>query len=103
MIAVVDNSPVSHESIVAFCRRWKVSRFSLFGSILTDSYSPQSDIDVLITLCEDAGLSLWDWIEMRDELQQLFGRPVDLIEESGLRNPFRRYEILRTRKVIYAG
>ena len=103
MSAVVDHSPVSHESIAAFCRRWKVSRFSLFASILTNDFTPRSDVDVLVTLRDDAGLSLWDWIEMRDELEQLFGRRVDLIDESGLRNPFRRHEILRTRKVIFAG
>lgn len=64
---------------------------------------PESDVDVLISFEEEAPWSLWDLIAMRDELTSLFGRPVDLVELEGLRNPFRRERILKTRKVIYVG
>ncbi len=47
--------------------------------------------------------SLWDFTTMRDELSALVGRPVDLVEREGLRNPFRRHKILETREVIYDG
>ena len=94
--------PIPHERIAAFCERWQVREFALFGSILRDDFGPESDVDVLVTLSDDAALSLWDWTEMIDELRELFGRDVDLVERSGLRNPFRRREILRTMEVVHA-
>jgi hypothetical protein len=45
---------------------------------------------------------MWDILDMREELQQLFGREVDLVEKDALRNPFRRHEILKEHKVLYA-
>ena len=85
----------------AFCRKWEVRELSLFGSVLRDDFGPDSDIDVLVSFAEDAPWSLWDFTTMRDELSALLGRPVDLVEREGLRNPFRRHRILKTRKVVY--
>ncbi len=93
---------VEPEGIAAFCRKWKVREFSLFGSVLRDDFRPDSDVDVLIELEPDHGLSLFDVVDMEDELRTLFGRRVDLVMKGGLRNPFRRHEILRTRQVIHA-
>ncbi len=85
-----------------FCRRWKVAEFSIFGSALREDFSPKSDIDVLISFEPDIPWSLFDWVDMIEELQGILGREVDLVEKSGLRNPFRRREILNNRQVIYA-
>jgi predicted nucleotidyltransferase len=101
-VTALDRVATSPIDISAFCRRWRIRRFSLFGSVLGQDFSPSSDVDVLVALRDDAGWSLWDWAEMKEELQTLFKRDVDLVEESGLRNPFRRREIMRTRQVIYA-
>ena len=90
-------------SLEAFCRKWKVEELSLFGSVLRDDFSPESDVDVLVSFADDAPWSLWDLTEMRDELIAMVGHPVDLVEREGLRNPFRRHAILGTRKVIYDG
>ena len=77
---------------------------SLFGSVLRDDFDPvRSDVDVLVSFDPDATWSLWDLTEMRDELVAMVGRPVDLVEREGLRNPFRRDKIMQTRKVIYVG
>jgi uncharacterized protein len=94
--------PISSQQIKAFCSRWKVRELSLFGSVLRDDFGPDSDLDVLVSFEVDAPWSLWDLLDMRDELKSLAGRPIDLIEKEGLRNPFRRHEILSTRQVIYA-
>ena len=83
------------------CRRWQVRELSLFGSVLREDFGPQSDIDVLVSFTDDAPWSLWDLTRFQDELSVLFGRPVDLIEREGLRNPFRRSAILSTRRVVY--
>ncbi len=88
--------------IEAFCRKWQVKEFSLFGSVLRDDFRPDSDVDVLLVFEEDAGWDLWDIVDMHDELKNLFGRDVDLVEKRALRNPFRRHEILNHHEVIYA-
>ena len=90
------------EQIEDFCRRWKIAEFSIFGSALREDFSPKSDVDVLISFEPDIPWSLFDWVDMIEELQGILGREVDLVEKSGLRNPFRRREILHNREVIYA-
>jgi hypothetical protein len=70
--------------------------------VLRDDFRPESDVDVLVTFEADARWSLFDLVDMQDELKELFGRRVDVVEKKGLRNPFQRYEILRTMQVMYA-
>ena len=93
---------VDRERIATFCRKWKIQEFSLFGSVLRQDFGPDSDVDVLVSLADDADWSLYDWAEMIEELKAIFGRDVELVEKSGLRNPFRRQAILTTKQVIYA-
>lgn len=93
---------ISEHRLTEFCQKWKVKELSLFGSVLRDDFSPDSDIDVLVTFLPDAPWSMWDLMDMREQLQLLFGRAVDLVEKDALRNPFRRHEILQNHKVVYA-
>jgi predicted nucleotidyltransferase len=93
---------IPRAKIEDFCRRWKIAEFSFFGSILREDFSPKSDVDVLISFEPDIPWSLFDWVDMIEELREILGREVDLVEKSGLRNPFRRREILNSRQVIYA-
>jgi uncharacterized protein len=86
----------------AFCRRWKVRELSLFGSILTSDFRPDSDVDVLLSFSPDAPWSLFDMPALTDELKLLFGRDVDVMEKEALRNPFRRRHILANRRILYA-
>ena len=90
------------EAIRQFCTRWKVREFSLFGSVLGVDFGPDSDVDVLVTFASDAHCSAFDLVDMEEELEGIFGRPVDLVEAAGLRNPFRRKAILESRQVIHA-
>ena len=90
------------EKIRDFCRKRKVKEFSLFGSVLRGDFGPDSDVDVLVVMAEDAGWDLFDWVDMIEELKGIYGRPVDLVEKSAITNPFRRRHILQNRKVIYA-
>ena len=93
---------LDRERIAGFCRKWRVKELAVFGSALRDDFAPDSDVDVLVELAPDHGLSLYDWVDMIEELQVIFGRKVDLVAKGGLKNPFRRREILRTAEVIYA-
>ncbi len=90
------------DEIQDFCHRWKITEFALFGSVLREDFRKTSDIDVLVTFAPDAEHSLFDLGAMQQELEAMFGRPVDLVEKAGLRNPFRSQAILRNREVIYA-
>jgi predicted nucleotidyltransferase len=90
------------KQIEGFCRRWKIKEFSLFGSVLREDFRPDSDVDVLVTFEPDGGITFDNRVEMLDELAEIFGREVDLVEKNAVRNPFRRHEILTTREVVYA-
>ena len=92
---------IPEQALAAFCRRWRICELSLFGSVLREDFAPTSDVDVLVSFDADAPWSLWDLTTMQDELCALLKRPVDLVEREGLRNPFRRERILKTRKVVY--
>jgi len=94
--------PLPLAAIEALCRKWKVRELALFGSVLREDFSSVSDVDVLVTFDPDAPWSAWDLIEMREELQSLLGRNIDLVEKNAIRNPFRRREILRSHQVVYA-
>ena len=98
--------PIDYEKIVRFCQRWKIIEFALFGSVLRDDFRPESsDVDVLISFAPDAHWTLFDWVEMEEDAQQLFPRKVDLISRRGIersQNYLRRQTILNSTQVIYA-
>ena len=96
------NVEVPVERIEAFCRKWKIREFALFGSVLRDDFRPDSDVDVLVTFAEGARHSLFDLVEMREELTEVFGREVDLVQKDLIENPFRRRHILAHHEVVYA-
>ena len=93
---------IPHEIVEEFCRRWQITELALFGSVLTDEFGPDRDIDVLVTFSDEEGWSLFDLVAMQEELEQIFERPVDLVEKDAVRNPFRRHRILTTKREIYA-
>ena len=93
---------IPENKLAELCRKWKVTELSLFGSILRDDFGPDSDIDVLVVFQPEATWSLWDLMEMKEELEVLFGRSVDMVEKEALRNPWRKRRILSTYEVVYA-
>lgn len=90
------------KKIAEFCKRWDITEFSVFGSVLRDDFGSDSDIDILVTIDPKAHIGLFELIDMQLELEKMFKRPVDLVEKEGLRNPYRRREILNTAQVVYA-
>ena len=96
---------IPQAKIVEFCCKWQISEMSLFGSVLRDDFTPDSDIDVLVRFDESAHCSLFDLVRMENELKEIFGRNVDLVSKRGIkasRNYLRRDAILNSAKVIYA-
>ncbi len=90
------------EQIIDFCQKWKVKEFSIFGSFLRADFNEKSDVDVLLTFFQEAHHSLFDLLEMKEDLKTIFGREVDIVEKEGIRNPIRRRSILKNREVVYA-
>lgn len=99
---VRDRLGVDPELIDEFCRKWRIRELSLFGSALRTDFRPDSDIDLLVSFHAPNRWTLWDFVDMQEELQRLFGRRVDLLSKPALKNPFRRDAILTTQQVIYA-
>ena len=102
---MLDQIAMPQDKIAAFCRRWKIQEFSLFGSVLREDFSPESDIDVLVTFKPGVKYGFADLADMESELQAIFGRKVDLgtrrsVEEDP--NYLRRKTILSSTKMIYA-
>lgn len=90
------------DALAAFCRKWRIRELSIFGSALRDDFGPESDLDFLVSFEPETPVDIDALLAMKEELETRFGRSVDLVEKEALRNPWRRYEILRTRKVLYA-
>jgi predicted nucleotidyltransferase len=93
---------IPEKKIAQFCRDHKISEFAVFGSILRDDFGPTSDVDVLVTFTDDCGYSLLDLAMIKEQLQAIFNREVDIVEKASLKNPFRKKEILDHMEVIYA-
>jgi len=96
---------IPERQLDAFCQKWQIRKLELFGSVLRDDFGPQSDIDVLATFAPEASLSLFDLVDAELELQEIFGRAVDLLERSAVErseNWIRRRRILESARTIYA-
>lgn len=90
--------------IQAICRRFRVRRLDLFGSAASDDDGPQAhDLDFLVDLGD---LPPKDYAEayfsLREALERLFSRPVDLVTASSLRNPFFKQRLEQTKSMLYA-
>ena len=84
------------------CRDLPVKRLGLFGSALDRNFSEDSDVDVLVIFDSDENIDLFSkYFELKEQLEQIFDREVDLVVDKKSRNPVLRKSIDRTRTVIY--
>ncbi|MBE9062691.1 nucleotidyltransferase domain-containing protein [cf. Phormidesmis sp. LEGE 11477] len=93
------------EELKDFCVRWKISELALFGSVLRPDFRDDSDIDVLISYRSDAKRGLFEKIDMKEELEALVSRKVDLVSKKAVersRNWIRRQNILESAEILYA-
>ena len=88
------------DAIADFCRRNRIRKLSLFGSILRDDFGPESDIDVLVEFKEDTTPGL-AYFSMQDELSEMLGRPVDLVTPKGL-SKYVRNDVIASADEVYA-
>lgn len=92
------------QRIIDLCRRHKVKSLAVFGSILTDRFNDQSDVDLLVDF-EQTDPDKFDYVtnffDLQDSLEALLKRKVDLVVGSGLRNKYFINNVNRTKQVIY--
>ena len=92
------------EQITDFCKRWKISEPSLFGSVLRDDFRPDSDLDVLVKFTAEARWSLFELVTIENELSKILNRKVDLVEcEAVISSPnyIRQKNILQNAQILY--
>ena len=90
--------------VTEFCRANGISKLAVFGSALREDFGPESDIDVLVTFRTGRTPGL-RFVGIAEELAVIFGRPVDLLTQSGVErslNHIRRNAILESAEVIYS-
>jgi predicted nucleotidyltransferase len=92
-------------AIEAYCRKWRIMELSLFGSVLRPAeFHDDSDVDFLITFDDAARWTLFDFVEMKEELKTIVGRSVDLVEKPVVErspNYIRRRHILENQRTFY--
>ncbi|MFZ5657023.1 MAG: nucleotidyltransferase family protein [Pseudomonadota bacterium] len=91
------------EAIATVCRRRHVRRLELFGSLARGEGHPGSDVDLLVDFEPlPPGAYAEAYFGLREDLEQLFDAPVDLVVERAIRNPFFRQAIEGQREALYA-
>ncbi len=92
------------DALVQLCNKYCVSRLELFGSGTTREFNPQtSDLDFLVEFGPIEGMTRADaYFNLLSDLEKLFNRHVDLVEEGAIRNPYFRRGVDQTRELLYA-
>ena len=84
------------------CRLLPGKRLGLYGSAVTEKFSPDSDVDVLVVFDSDENIGLFDLcFELKEQLEKVFGRQVDLVVDKPFRNSVFAESVEKTRTVIY--
>ena len=90
------------DKLIELCVNHKVGQLYLFGSVLTNQFNESSDIDLLVQFSQVDLLEYFDnYMDFKEQLEVLFGRSVDLVENQAIRNPIFRRIIDREKQLIY--
>jgi len=92
------------QELAALCRRFRVRRLDLFGSAAGADFAPErSDVDFLVELEPAAESSRFNgYFDLKEALESLFRRPVDLVMAGAVDNPYVKSSIERSRQTVYA-
>ena len=91
---------ISEDLLGDFCRRRRIRKLSLFGSVLRDDFGPQSDVDVLVEFEPGAAMGYFELADMETELSHLLGRKADIRTPAELSQYFRD-EVLAAAETQY--
>ena len=101
MVAITEQNRVA---LAQLCQHYRVQRLYVFGSALSDRFdAAHSDLDFLVRFADREPSSEYAerHLGLAEDLERLFGRPIDLLTEQSIRNPYLRREIESTRQLIY--
>ena len=88
--------------IIRLCKNHKVKSLYAFGSVLTDSFNKESDIDLIVDFSDFAVEDYADnYFDFKFSLQDILKRPVDLLEEKAIKNPYFRKSVNEQRQLVY--
>ncbi len=88
--------------IERLCKRHKVSHLYVFGSVLTDDFNSESDIDLIVDFSDMAVEDYADnYFDFKFSLQDVLKRPIDLLEEKAIKNPYFKQSVVQKRQLIY--
>ena len=91
------------KEIMTICRKHGVASLAVFGSVLTDQFTPASDIDFLVVFENREIKGSFDrYFNLKEDLERLLDKPVDLICENQIRNPYFKSKMSQTKQVLYA-
>lgn len=91
------------QKLIALCQKHKVKKLYAFGSILTPRFNDQSDVDILVDFNNEIDHNNYadNYFDLYNALKNLFGRNVDLVDETSIRNPYFKEELDETKHLIY--
>ena len=91
------------QRLIDLCRKHKVSKLYAFGSILTSRFNDDSDVDILVDFSAEIDHTAYadNFFDLYHSLKKLFGRDVDLVDESAVKNPYFKEELDETKYLIY--
>jgi len=91
------------KDITTLCKRHHVKTLHAFGSVLTNRFNTNSDVDLIVDIDEPNPLTYADnYFDLKFALEDLLKRPIDLLENKAIRNPYLRQSIDDTKQLIYA-
>ena len=93
--------PRHREAIEALCEAVGVERLDVFGSATGSNFGPESDVDVLVRLDRQRGKMFTRYFDLKEGLEEIWGRPVDVVIEDGIRNPYFRDAVERSRVNVF--
>ena len=90
------------DNVRTLCKLHKVQRLFVFGSVLSDRFQKDSDIDLIVDF---QGVDLYDYadnyFDLKESLENLFQREVDLLEDKAIKNPYLRKSIDSSKVLVY--
>lgn len=101
---VYERLKITENTIHNFSQKWRITELSVFGSILTDRFNQNSDVDILVKFSPEARIYLFDLENMESELKIILGRDVDIVSKRAIqcsRNWIRRQNILGNTQILY--
>jgi len=90
------------DKLIKLCKKYKVEKLYVFGSVITEKFTKESDIDLLVTF-DDVDLQNYadNFFDLKFSLEDLFKRKIDLLEEKAIKNPFFKKSINNSKELIY--